>query len=94
MPLSRRVPKRGFTNIFRKDHKAVNLSRLSKIDKDEITLKDMMEAGIIKNETDEVKILGQGDMAAAKTVHAHRFSQSAQKKIEAAGGEIKVIGSE
>ncbi|MBN1223147.1 MAG: 50S ribosomal protein L15 [Candidatus Aminicenantes bacterium] len=94
MPLSRRVPKRGFTNIFRQDYSIVNLTRLAKIAKDEITLKDMVEAGIIKKETELVKILGHGDMATAKTIHAHRFSQSAQKKIEEAGGKVLVIGSE
>ncbi len=93
MPLSRRVPKRGFTNIFRKDYSAVNLARLEKITKEEIKPKDLAEAGIIKKETERVKILGQGDVKSPKTIHAHKFSDSAQRKIEDAGGKAVLIGS-
>jgi large subunit ribosomal protein L15 len=94
MPLHRRVPKRGFTNIFRKEYSVVNLARLEKMAKDEITIKDLVEAGLIKKETDRVKILGQGDMASSKTIHAHKFSQCAQKKIEEAGGKAVLVGSQ
>jgi large subunit ribosomal protein L15 len=94
MPLHRRVPKRGFTNIFRKEYSVVNLARLEKLDKPEITIKDLVEAGIIKRESERVKILGQGDMASAKTIHAHKFSLSAQKKIEDAGGKAVLVGSQ
>jgi large subunit ribosomal protein L15 len=94
MPLSRRVPKRGFTNIFRKEYTVVNLARLDKLDKNEITVKDMVEAGIIKRETERVKILGQGEMASAKTIHAHKFSESAQKKIEDTGGKAVLVGNQ
>jgi large subunit ribosomal protein L15 len=94
MPLSRRIPKRGFTNIFRQEYCIVNLSRLAKMNKVEVTLKDFLEAGIIKKETEKLKILGQGEMDSAKTIHAHSFSQSAQKKIEDAGGKVIVIGRE
>ena len=93
MPLSRRLPKRGFTNIFRKEYSAVNLARLEKVTKDEIKLKDLVEAGIIKKGAERVKILGQGDISSAKTIHAHKFSVSAQKKIEDAGGKAVLIGS-
>jgi large subunit ribosomal protein L15 len=93
MPLSRRLPKRGFTNIFRKEYSAVNLARLENVTKDEIKLKDLIEAGIIKKEAERVKILGQGDISSAKTIHAHKFSVSAQKKIEDAGGKAVLIGS-
>ncbi len=93
MPLSRRVPKRGFTNIFRKEYSVINLARLAKVTKDKIKPKDLVEAGIIKKETERVKILGQGDLSSPKTIHAHKFSVSAQKKIEDAGGKAVLIGS-
>jgi large subunit ribosomal protein L15 len=93
MPLSRRVPKRGFTNVFRKEYKVVNLARLAKVKKDEIKPKDLIEAGILNKESERVKILGQGDISAAKTIHAHKFSASALKKIEDAGGKAVLIGS-
>jgi len=92
MPLHRRVPKRGFTNIFREEYSVVNLARLEKITKGEITIKDLVDEGIIKKETERVKILGQGDMVSSKTIHAHKFSQSAQKKIEDAGGKAVLVG--
>jgi len=94
MPLVRRVPKRGFTNIFRKEYSIVNLARLEKMAKDEITLKDLVEAGLIKKETERVKILGQGNMASSKTIHAHKFSQCAQKKIEDSGGKVVLVGNQ
>ncbi len=93
MPLHRRLPKRGFTNIFRKEFSEVNLERLEKLAKKEVKLKDLVEAGIIKNESESVKILGRGNISSAKTIHAHKFSQSAMKKIEKAGGKAILIGS-
>lgn len=93
MPLHRRLPKRGFTNIFKKEFAIVNLDGLAKIRKEEIELKDLMAAGLVKKETDVVKVLGRGEIAQAKTIHAHKFSQSAQQKIEKAGGKIILIGS-
>lgn len=93
MPLNRRLPKRGFTNIFRKEYSPVNLDRLENIKKAEIKLKDLVKAGIIKKETEPVKILGRGKLSSAKTIHAHKFSESAQKKIEKAGGKAVLIGS-
>jgi large subunit ribosomal protein L15 len=94
MPLHRRLPKRGFTNIFRKEYSEVNLEKLERIKKQEIKIKDLKEAGIIKRESESVKILGRGAVSSAKTIHAHRFSQSALKKIEKAGGKAILIGSE
>jgi large subunit ribosomal protein L15 len=94
MPLHRRLPKRGFTNIFRKEYSEVNLEKLERIKKQEIKIKDLKEAGIIKRESESVKILGRGDVSSAKTIHAHKFSQSALKKIEKAGGKAILIGSE
>jgi len=93
MPLNRRLPKRGFTNIFRKEYVPVNLDRLENIKKADIKLADLVKAGIIKKETESVKILGRGKIASAKTIHAHKFSESAQKKIEKAGGKTVLIGS-
>jgi len=92
MPLHRRVPKRGFTNIFRKEYREVNLNRLERIRKKEVKLKDLREAGLIKNDRELVKILGRGDIFSPKTIHAHKFSRSAQKKIEEAGGKAILIG--
>jgi len=92
MPLHRRVPKRGFTNIFRKEYREVNLNRLERIRKKEVKLKDLREAGLIKNDRELVKILGRGDIFAPKTIHAHKFSRSAQKKIEEVGGKAIIIG--
>jgi large subunit ribosomal protein L15 len=94
MPLNRRVPKRGFTNIFRIEYSEVNLDRLERIQKDTIELKDLVESRLIKKESERVKILGRGDIASAKTVHAHKFTRSAQKKIEDAGGKAVLIGKE
>jgi large subunit ribosomal protein L15 len=93
MPLHRRVPKRGFTNIFRKEYREVNLEKIEKITKKEVKLKDLKAAGIIKKESETVKILGRGDISSSKTVHAHKFSRSALKKIEKAGGKAVLIKS-
>ncbi len=93
MPLHRRLPKRGFTNIFRKEYSEVNLDRLEKITKKVVKLKDLKEAGIIKKESERVKILGRGEISSSRTIHAHKFSRSALEKIEKAGGKVVVIGS-
>ena len=92
MPLHRRVPKRGFTNIFKTRYSEVNLERIEKIKKKEVKPKDLKEAGIIKKESETIKILGRGKISVTKTVHAHKFSLSAKKKIEEAGGKIVIIG--
>lgn len=94
MPLHRRLPKRGFTNIFKKEYCEVNLIRLERISKKEIKSKELVEAGLIKKGTEQVKILGRGEISTPKTIHAHKFSRSAQKKIEKAGGKAVLIGSE
>ncbi|MCJ7580655.1 MAG: 50S ribosomal protein L15 [Candidatus Aminicenantes bacterium] len=92
MPIHRRLPKRGFTNIFRKEYSEVNLDRLGNIEKAEIKPVDLVEAGILKKETESIKILGRGEISSAKTIHAHKFSQSALKKIEDAGGKAILLG--
>ncbi|WP_273565955.1 50S ribosomal protein L15 [Maribacter halichondriae] len=91
MPLQRRVPKFGFTNINRKEYQGVNLEKLqalvdSKIVKDTITLDTLVENGLTKRK-DLVKILGGGELKASLKVSAHKFTATAQKAIEAAGGE-------
>jgi len=94
MPLNRRLPKRGFTNIFRKEYREVNLDRLESIDRKIIKPENLLKAGIIKKESDNIKVLGRGTISSSKTIHAHKFSQSAKKKIEEAGGKTILIGSQ
>ena len=92
MPLARRLPKRGFKNPFREEYEAVNVGRLLALfeGKDEITLADMYERGIVKDGA-AVKVLGTGDVDKAVTIEAHRFSASAADKIAKAGGNAKAI---
>jgi large subunit ribosomal protein L15 len=94
MPLVRRIPKRGFTNIFRDEIAVVNLDRLAKLRKEEIGPKEMAEHRLIRKETERVKVLGRGELASAKTIRAHEFSEAAVKKIEAKGGRAVVIGKD
>ncbi|GAW99250.1 50S ribosomal protein L15 [Secundilactobacillus mixtipabuli] len=93
MPLYRRIPKRGFTNINRKEYALVNLSTLNDRFEDgaEVTPVALVEAGIVKNEKDGIKILGNGEISKKLTVKAHKFSASASAAIEAAGGKTEVI---
>jgi len=91
MPLTRRIPKRGFTNIFREEMAVVNLDRLAKLRKDEIGPQEMADHRLIGSAADKVKVLGRGELGSAKTVKAHAFSGSAVKKIEAKGGRAVVI---
>jgi len=93
MPLHRRLPKRGFTNIFKTGYTEINLVDLAKISAREIGLKELRAAGLIKKEAERVKILGRGEISDSKTIQAHRFSRSAQGKIEKAGGQAVVIGN-
>jgi large subunit ribosomal protein L15 len=91
MPLHRRIPKRGFTNIFRIEYAEVNLDRLAGLEAAEITPEILAKAGLLKK-SDRIKILGRGEIPSAKTVHAHKFSVAAVKKIEAAGGKAVLLG--
>ena len=91
MPLHRRLPKRGFTNIFRVEYEVVNLGRLESMGQAEITPESLRKAGIVSSKNTLVKVLGQGELSKALTVHAHKFSKSAQEKIEKAGGKINVV---
>lgn len=92
MPLFRRMPKRGFNNISRKNYAIVNVETLNKFeDGAEITPVMLVESGIIKNEKDGIKILGNGELSKKLTVKANKFSASAKAAIEAAGGQTEVI---
>ena len=91
MPLQRRLPKRGFTNIFKTEYEVVNVERLAEIEEKEITPDVLRKAGVVSSKKTRVKVLGQGDLAKAVTVHAHKFSKSAQEKIEKAGGKVQVL---
>src|SRR6202050_3831120 len=94
MPLHRRLPKRGFTNIFRTEYSVVNLDRLGELGVKELTIEKFTELGLVKKHDGLIKILGDGELKVAVTVHAHKFSKSAQEKIEKAGGKAIVIGGE
>ena len=93
MPLQRRVPKRGFNNIFATEMVIVNVATLEKYFDDgaTVTVDALLEKGIIKKTLDGVKILGQGELAKKLTVQANAFSETAKSKIEAAGGKAEVI---
>ena len=92
MPLTMRLPKRGFTNIFRKEYVAINVDRLEIFeDGMVVTPVELIQYGIIKNVEDGVKILGNGELTMKLTVQANKFSASAKEKIEAAGGKAEVI---
>ena len=91
MPLHRRLPKRGFTNIFRTEYEVVNLEKLASLGAGEITPEVLRKAGMVSSKKALVKVLGQGELSKAVTVHAHKFSKSAQEKIEKAGGKVQVL---
>lgn len=91
MPLQRRLPKRGFTNIFKKSYDLVNLKSLTELKiEGPVTPKILKEKGLIRDEG-AVKILGDGELTGAVEIHAHKFSQSAMQKIEKSGGKAVVL---
>ena len=92
MPLHRRLPKRGFTNIFKKHFAIVNIGSLEHLQGDTFSADSLMASGIIKKLGDGLKVLGAGELTRAITVQAHVFSASAKQKIEAAGGKAELIG--
>jgi large subunit ribosomal protein L15 len=94
MPLHRRLPKRGFTNIFRTEYTIVNLDRIAELDVAEIALDDYKKLGLSSNKKALIKVLGSGELSKAVTIHAHKFSKSAAEKITKAGGKAVVIGGE
>lgn len=92
MPLIRRIPKRGFKSINRVEYQVVNVRDLERVDGD-VSPESLRSAGLIRSLRKPVKVLGQGDLSKKLSVAAHKFSTSAQAKIEAAGGSVTVIGS-
>ena len=90
MPLHRRVPKRGFTNIFREEYNIVNLEKLAELGESTINPDVLRKAGVISTKR-KLKVLGDGELKSAITVHAHKFSKSAQEKITKAGGKFEVL---
>ena len=93
MPLHRRLPKRGFTNIFKKHYALVNLGRLEKLEGDTFNVERLVELGVIKKLQDGLKVLGTGQLTRKITVEAHQFSKSAIEKIQKAGGTAQTIGA-
>lgn len=92
MPLYRRLPKRGFTNIFAKKYVSVNVEVLDKFnDGDEVTAETLLEKGVISKTLDGVKMLGRGEVTKKVTVKVAKISESAKEKIEKAGGKAEVI---
>jgi large subunit ribosomal protein L15 len=90
MPLHRRVPKRGFTNIFRKEYDIVNLEALAGLGEKNITPEVLRAARLVQGKN-QIKVLGDGELKGALTVQAHKFSKSAQEKITKAGGKFEVL---
>jgi large subunit ribosomal protein L15 len=97
MPLHRRLPKRGFTNIFRTEYTVLNLDRVAKLVEEsggnELTLENLTAKGVVAKRNGLLKVLGTGELTSAVTVHAHKFSKTAQEKIEKAGGKAVLIGA-
>jgi large subunit ribosomal protein L15 len=92
MPLQRRIPKRGFTNIFKKDYEVINVERLNAFESGaEVTPELLGERGMVRKNRGAVKVLGTGELKVSLTVRAHLFSKTAKEKIEAAGGKVEVI---
>jgi large subunit ribosomal protein L15 len=98
MPLHRRLPKRGFTNIFRVEYTVVGLDRLAEIhaasNETEFTLEKLVSLGLRRRKDSLIKVLNNGEITAAITVHAHKFSASAKAAIEKAGGAAVLIGAD
>jgi large subunit ribosomal protein L15 len=94
MPLHRRLPKRGFTNIFRKEYAIINVGRLEQLEGDAFDPGRLLELGAVKKLGHGIKVLGSGELTRKITVKAHVFSKSALEKIQKAGGSGEVIGSD
>ena len=92
MPIHRRLPKRGFTNIFKKAWAVVNIKDLTRFDKNEVVDEAaLVRAGLVNGKRDGIKLLGQGEIDFPVTVKVNHLSKTAQQKIEAAGGTVEVI---
>lgn len=94
MPLHRRLPKRGFTNIFRKEYAVINVGTLEKLEGDTFTPESLQASGIVKKLYAGLKILGSGELTRKITVRAHLYSKSALDKIQGAGGSAEVIAAQ
>jgi len=88
MPLQRRIPKRGFYNLARREYQVVNVGDLKRIEGGKATLETLFESNLIRSRVEPLKILGNGEISRALEVSAHAFSKSAIQKIEAAGGKV------
>jgi len=94
MPLHRRVPKRGFTNIFRSEYRTVNVDRLNVFPAGAVvTPETLLESGVLRKGDAPVKILGNGELKVALTVRAHKYAGAATRKIEAAGGKAEILAA-
>jgi large subunit ribosomal protein L15 len=93
MPLQRRLPKRGFHNIFKKRYAIMNLKQIAALGEATISPKTLLERGVVKNLHSGLKILGDGELKKAVSVSAHHFSESAKEKILKAGGKVEVLGA-
>jgi large subunit ribosomal protein L15 len=91
MPLHRRIPKRGFSNIFRVEYAIVSLERIAALGEKTVTPEVLRQAGVVRRASARIKILGDGELTSAVTVRAHKFSKSAQEKITQAGGKFEII---
>ena len=91
MPLHRRLPKRGFTNIFRRQYAVVNLDQLAKLGVEEVSPQLLRQRKVIRHVYDGLKVLGRGELTSPLRVSAHLFSATAKAKIEAAGGSVEVL---
>jgi large subunit ribosomal protein L15 len=94
MPLHRRLPKRGFTNIFKKEYAIINLGQLDKLEGSEFSAESLAALGLIKKQGEGLRVLAGGELTRAITVEAHHFSKTAQETIEKLGGSVKIVGSE
>ena len=92
MPLHRRLPKRGFTNIFKTEYTILSIERIAGLGEADVTLDTLIKAGLARN-GDLVKVLGDGELKKKVNVQAHKFSKSAQEKITKSGGKAEVIGA-
>ena len=92
MPLHRRLPKRGFTNIFKTEYTILNLDRIAQLGEADVTLDALIKAGLAKDGA-LVKVLGDGELKKKINVQAHKFSKSAQEKIAKAGGKAEIVGA-
>lgn len=91
MPLHRRIPKRGFRNIFRTEYAIVNVGRLQELEGDTFDPEILQQLGVIKDLKDGLKVLGDGELTRPITVRAHKFSRTAIEKIQAAGGKVEFL---